>query len=248
VDDPDPFGQVYYYMVVAKTTGGELISGPTQIARLPRAGRIVQILQGDAADTTLSSFQPDTNQDVLAGNPWLSVGNNSGTFGDTRAVVAFPDLASKVPAGARVLEAEFGIWSVTTIGSGATYNIHALTRGFTETSATWNAASSGTSWTAPGGDFDPTVADIVVGNTNDPAWRWFYIDQIAQGWVDSPASNHGLLVKLANETSPAERTLFLSSEAAEPKLRPKLTIVYTEPTPVQTYHAPDTPATRLIPG
>jgi hypothetical protein len=248
VDDPDPFGQVYHYMVVAKTTGGELISGPTQIARLPRAGRIVQILQGDAADTTLSSFQPDTNQDVLAGNPWLSVGNNSGTFGDTRAVVAFPDLASKVPAGARVLEAEFGIWSVTTIGSGATYNIHALTRGFTETSATWNAASSGTSWTAPGGDFDPTVADIVVGNTNDPAWRWFYIDQIAQGWVDSPASNHGLLVKLANETSPAERTLFLSSEAAEPKLRPKLTIVYTEPTPVQTYHAPDTPATRLIPG
>jgi RHS repeat-associated protein len=248
VDDPDPFGQVYYYMVVAKTADGELVAGPTRIARLPRAGRVVQVLQGAAPDTTLTAGQPNSNQDVLADNPWLMAGNNSGTFGASRAVVSFPELASEVPAGARVLEAELGLWSVTTIGSGATYHMHALTRGFDETGATWNQAAAGTSWTSAGGDFDPVVGDLVVGNTNDPAWRWWYIDQIAQGWVDDSGSNHGVLVKLADEAGPDERTVFLSSEAAEPALRPKLTIVYTEPTTLQTYHAPDTPATRMIPG
>lgn len=248
VDDPDPFGQVYYYMVVAKTADGQLVAGPTRIVRLPRAGRVVQILQGDAADTTLTAGQPDANQDVLADNPWLMAGNNSATYGTSRAVVDFPDLAQRVPAGARVLEAEFGLWSTTTIGSGATYHVHELTRGFDETSATWNQAGSGVPWTSPGGDFDPTVGDHVIGNTNDPAWRHWYIDQIVQGWVDDPGSKHGLLVKLADEAGPAERTLFLSSEAAEPKLRPKLAVVYTQPTPAQTYFAPDTPATRMIPG
>jgi RHS repeat-associated protein len=248
VDDPDPFGQVFYYMVAAKTAGGELVAGPTRIVRLPRAGRVVQVLQGDAPDTTLTAGQPGTNQDVLADNPWLMAGNNSATFGTSRAVVAFPDVEDKIPAGARVLDAEFGVWSVTTIGSGATNNVHALTRGFSETGATWNQAQPGVPWTSPGGDFDPTVGDVVIGNSNDPAWRFWYIDPIVQGWVDDPQSNAGLLLKLADETSPAERTLYLSSEAAEPKLRPKLTVVYTEPTPAQTYHAPETPATRMLPG
>lgn len=71
VDDPDPFGQVYYYQVAAKTADGELIESPTQIARLPRAGRTVQVLRGAGADTTLTEGQPDSNQDQLADNPWL---------------------------------------------------------------------------------------------------------------------------------------------------------------------------------
>ncbi len=248
VDSPDPFGQVYYYMVAVKTTDGSVIAAPTQIARLPRAGRIVAILQGDALDTTLSSTEATTGHDVLAGNPWLSVGNNSGTFGRTRTVVKFPNLSS-IPAGARVLDAEFGLWSVTTIpAAGATYNAHALTRTFDEATASWNRASTATAWTTPGGDYNPAVADLVTGNSNDPAWRLWYINAIVQGWVNSPSTNHGLLVKLANETTPAERTLFLSSEAPEPQLRPKLVVVYTEPTPVQTYFAPTTAAIPDDPG
>ncbi|HEX5996124.1 MAG TPA: DNRLRE domain-containing protein [Jiangellales bacterium] len=246
VDDPDPFGQVYYYMVAVKTSDGSLIPAPTQIVRLPRAGRIVQLFQGDQPDTTLSSNEPNAGHDVLAANPWVMVGNNSGTYGTTRVVVGFPNL--DLPPGARILDAEFGLWSVTTIGSGATYNVHALTRSFDETAGSWAKADAATAWTTAGGDYDPTVADIVVGNTNDPAWRFWYVPGIVQGWVDDPADNHGLLVKLANETTPAERTIFLSGEAPEPQLRPKMVVVYTEPTPVSTYHAPDTPATRMIPG
>src|SRR5262249_14489255 len=132
VDSTDPFGQVYYYMIAVKTTGGALIPAPTEIVRLPRAGRIGQILQGSALDTTLSSTEATTGHDVLTGKPWLSVGNNSGTFGKTRAVVKFPDVTA-IPSGARILDAEFGLWSVTTQpAAGATYEVHALNRSFDE--------------------------------------------------------------------------------------------------------------------
>jgi hypothetical protein len=87
----------------------------------------------------------------------------------------------------------------------------------------------------------------VSGITNDPARREWTATGIVQGWVNTPASNHGLEVKLANETSPAERTLFLSSEAAEPRLRPKLVVTYIEKSTDSTYYAPYTPA-RMIPG
>lgn len=247
VDDPDPFGQVYYYMIVARTTSGELIPSPTQIVRLPRAGRTVEVLRGDAADTTLASGQPDTNHDALAGNPWLMAGNNSETFGTSRAVLDFGDLTDRVPAGARVLEARFGLWSATTVGSGASYEAHPLTTGFDEQQATWQQAVDGVPWGSPGGDFGPAV-DTVPEITNDPSWHRWDVDQVVQGWVDDPASNHGMLVKLADESGPAERTLFLSSEAAEPQLRPGIVVTYTAETPELTYHAPTTPASRMIPG
>ncbi len=50
-----------------------------------------------------------------------------------------------------------------------------------------------------------------------------------------------MLLKAANETTPAEHTLFLSSEASEFQLRPQLRITYIEPTAASTYYAPATP-------
>lgn len=67
-DDPDPFGKAYYYMVVVKTKDGSLVPSPTQLVRLPKAGHVVQIFQGSAADTTIASGQPDTNHDTVAGS------------------------------------------------------------------------------------------------------------------------------------------------------------------------------------
>ena len=246
VDSTDPFGQVYYYMVAVKTKSGQVIPAPTQIVRLPKAGRIVQIFQGDALDTTLTAGLPNSNQDVLQGMPWVYVGIGSATYGTARTVVKFPDL-SALPNGAKVLDAEFGLWSTTTIGSGATYEVHKLNQDFDEKTATWNKANATTNWT-PGGSYDPAVADIVTNNSNDPAWRNFYIPGIVQGWVNNRASNFGLLVKSANETTPVERSLLLSSEGAEPQLRPKLAVTYTQPIAALAYYAPTTPAIRMIPG
>ncbi|MBP2328480.1 RHS repeat-associated protein [Kibdelosporangium banguiense] len=249
-DDPQPFGNAFYYVVAVKTRDGSLIPSQTQLVRLPKAGRVVKIVQGDATDTTLTAKQPDAGHDALTGEPWLMAGNSSGTFGTSRPVVRFGNLAG-VPVGARVVDAEISMWGFTSISDSAVgkavYELHGLSKTFDETTGTWNRASGSTAWTTPGGDFDPAVSSTVTGVTNDPKWQIWKARDLAQRWVNDPTTNRGALVKLAGETSPAERTLFLSSEAAEPELRPRLVVVYTEQTAESTYYAPTTP-NRMIPG
>ncbi|MFI0409215.1 DNRLRE domain-containing protein [Actinomadura sp. 3N508] len=241
-DSTDPFGNSYYYMVAVKTRDGKVTPGPTQLARLPKAGRAYRIYQSGVTDTTLTASRPDENQDVLAGEPWLMAGNNSGTYGRARAVLKFPDL-SDIPSTARVLDAQLRLWSAgVDPGGAATYELRGLTRGFNETSATWNRADAATAWTTAGGDMDATVSGTGGNWSNDPQQRVLNATSLAQRWVADPASNKGAIVKLANETTPAERAIFVSSEGREPQLRPQLVVTYLETTPENTYYVPATPA------
>jgi RHS repeat-associated protein len=245
-DSADPYGNLYYYMVAVKTKDGQVIPGPTQIARLPKAGRTIKVYQA-TGDTTLSSTQSTTNEDKLAGQAWLSVGNNSSTYGITHSVIKFPAMTD-IPTSAQVVDGRVALWSAGMTGNAqATYEAHGLTRDFDETTATWAKASSTTSWTTAGGDYNATVAGSFSPITNDPARRTFPITSLAQGWVTAPASNHGVLFRLANETTPGEHTTFLSSEADEPDLRPQLFVTYLDKTTDSTYYAPYTPS-RMIPG
>ena len=243
-DDPDPFGNAYYYMIVVKTRDGQLIPAPTELVRLPKAGRVLQILQGNALDTTLSSTQATTGHDTLqnVGNamPWLEVGNDSGTLGIAHAVIKFPSMAP-VPANARVQEALLTLWSTQANNAVAAYQAHALTKDFDEATATWQRASTATAWSTFGGDFTVAATDPTVDQLVTPARHNWDLTQMTQGWVANSSTNHGVLLKVANETTPAEHTLFLSSEAPEFQLRPQLRITYTEPTPTATYFAPRPP-------
>ncbi|MFD7442329.1 DNRLRE domain-containing protein [Streptomyces sp. NPDC059909] len=253
-DSADSFGNVFYYMVAVKTKDGQVVPAPTQLVKLPKAGRTTLVLQSGQTDTTLSSAQPTTGHDTISdtgvNRNWLSVGNNSATYGKTRALLKFPGV-SAVPAGSRVLEAQLDMWGfiTTTASAGAIYEAHGLTRDFDETAASWNNATSTTPWTTSGGDMDATVADTVGTVTNDPARQSWYLTSLAQNWVDTPASNKGVAIRLKDESTagPQERTIFLSSEAEEPQLRPQLVVTYIAKTTDSTYYAPYTPA-RMIPG
>jgi len=248
---PDPFGAAYYYMIVAKTRDGQLVPSTTELVRLPKAGRVVKLYQNLTADThpdtTLSSLQPTTNVNSPNGQAWQLVGKQSGTFGTTRSVLDFGDLTD-IPDQARILDAEVQLWATTTVGSGATFDAHPLGRTFTEGQATWQRASAAAAWTTPGGDFGPAF-DAVPTITNDPSWRIWDATGTVQGWIANRSSNNGVLVKLRDEAAgPTQRVIFLSGEAVEPQLRPKLVVTYTAPTPELTYFAPDTPSARMIPG
>jgi RHS repeat-associated protein len=243
-DDPDPFGNAYYYQVAVKLTDGTILQGNTELARLPKAGRVKKIIRGSAVDTTLSSAHPTTNYDVFDGEPWLGAGDNGGSYGRTRTLVKFPDLGGHIPAGATVLDADLKLWKPLTFGSGARFNLHALTRGFDETTATWNRASSGTAWSTPGGDYSSTVVDYVPSMTTDSKFHVWWIDELVQQWVDTPSSNHGALIKIADESAKNQLSVFLSNEvASEPQLRPQLHVTYLLPTAESTYYAPATPKT-----
>jgi RHS repeat-associated protein len=250
----DPYGNAYYYMVVVKTASGALIPAPTQLVRLPKAGLTTVMLRGVAA-TTLSSTEPSTVLNTLTDSglqqPWLEVGDNSATYGKARAVFDAGALPSSIPTNATVTDAHLKLWQMETdtSTSGAVYELHALTRSFTKTQATWNNANSTTTWTTAGGDYNATAAGTVSGLTNDPNRQNLDATAIVQGWVTTPSSNHGLEVKLAKETStdPQEHTLFAGPGTAEPALAPALVVTYLDPTSANTYYAPTTP-TKMAPG
>ncbi|MFE5909133.1 DNRLRE domain-containing protein [Streptomyces wedmorensis] len=247
-DDPDPFGRAYYYMVAVKTKDGQVVAAPTQLVRLPKAGRTTKVLTA-TQDTTLSSARPTSTHDTIDdGGPknWLSVGNNSTTYEDTRALLKFPALG--IPATARVLDAKVRLWSTQTAqdAAGASYELRPLTRDFDEAAATWSKADASTAWTAPGGDLGASVADVGA-MTNDPARHDWTITSLAQSWVTTPTSQKGVAIRMADEVARQERTLFLSSEGAEPRLHPRIVVTYIDSTTESTYYAPQTPA-RMTPN
>ncbi|MET9163306.1 DNRLRE domain-containing protein [Streptomyces cellulosae] len=248
-------GKSYYYQIAVKTKSGELLGSPTRIVGIPKAGRTMKIIQGSqggVTDTTLSSAQPSTNQDTIqswgVGQKWLSVGNNSGTYGTTRAVLKFP--TTGIPSTATVINNRMFLWGAeTTTGTdGALYELHALTRDFNETQATWNNATSTTAWSSAGGDMSPAVSST-VDRVADVGRREWDATSLMQSWIDDPTGNNGVAVKLKDESTagPQERTLFLSAEAADPQLRPYMQVIYVDSTTEDTYYAPQTPS-RMTPN
>ncbi|MGW1086976.1 DNRLRE domain-containing protein [Streptomyces sp. NPDC002596] len=248
-------GKSYYYQLAVKTKDGQLLGSPTRVVGIPKAGRTMKIIQGSqggVTDTTLSSQQPTTNQDAIqsfgVGQKWLSVGNNSTTYGKTRAVLKFP--TTGIPTTATVLENKMYMWGAeTTTGTdGAIYELHGLTKGFDETTATWNNLNATTAWTTAGGDMSATVSDTVA-SVSEVGRHWWDATGLMQSWVKTPTGNHGVAVKLKDETTtgPQERTLFLNGEAAEPQLRPYMQVIYVDAATEDTYYAPQTPA-RMTPN
>ncbi len=250
----EEIGRSYYYQIAVKTQNGQLIGSPTRIVGVPKAGRTMRLIQGTSGvtDTTLASGQPTTNEDTIAsfgvGQKWLEVGNNSTTYGKARAAMKFT--TSSIPTTATVLESRLFMWGAetTTDTNGAIYELHGLNRDFTETQATWNNATTSTPWTAAGGDFSGTVSDTIA-QVSEVGRHWWDATSLTQGWIKTPTSNKGALVKLKDEsaTGPQERSLFLSSEAPDPQLGPLLRVIYVDSTTEDTYYAPQTPA-RMTPN
>ncbi|GGM19757.1 DNRLRE domain-containing protein [Micromonospora yangpuensis] len=241
------FGAPFYYMIVVRTRDGQLIPSPTEQVQLPKAGHIVRVLQGNSTDTTLTSKEPTTGHDVLDGGGLIQVGNNGVKFGTSRAVVKWPSMTG-LPTGTRVLSAKVGLWGAYSEGDGgAKFQMHALTRDFNETTASWNSAATGTNWTTPGGDYTATPTATVNSIGVDPRWQNWAATNLVQGWIDNPTSNKGVLFRLTNESTPTQRVLFNSGEVPDIRQRPRLEVVYTAPATENTYHAPTVPS-RMIPG
>ncbi|WP_127508968.1 DNRLRE domain-containing protein [Actinoplanes solisilvae] len=232
----------FYYMVAVKTTDGKIIAGPTAPAMLPRAGQITKIFRTGVTDTTLSAGQPAANVNSYAGDPYVSPGNNSSVYGDTRALVRVP--VAGVPATAQLVDARLRMWNVGLYpGTDTDENIdaHPLTRAFDQAKATWNTSDGTTVWTTPGGDYAATALAADNTSTNDPKWLTWDVTAAAKGWITNPATNHGLLLRQRDEVNQTARAMLLSAEAAEPLLRPTLEVTYLEKTPESTYYVPELP-------
>jgi RHS repeat-associated protein len=243
-DNTDPMSrQFYYYMIAVKTKDGQVIAGPTQSAMLPKAGQITRIYRTGVTDTTLAAARPTTNVDVYDGDPYVSPGNNSSYYGDTRGLVKFPTLTG-IPTNAKIVDADLRMYNNYLYPGTDTdeyVDVYKLKRAFTETAATWNTSDGVTAWTTPGGDYDTTWKASFNGFTNDPEWETWDVTGAVDGWVKNAATNYGLLLRQRDEVNQTARAMLLSSEGAEPLLRPTLEVTYLEQTAESTYYAAATP-------
>src|SRR5262249_17374554 len=62
----------------------------------------------------------------------------------------------------------------------------------------------------------------VSGLTNDPNRQEFTVTSAVQSWLTTPSSQHGLMIKIQDESStgPQDQELWMSPRAAEPALPP----------------------------
>ncbi|MER7501442.1 DNRLRE domain-containing protein [Nonomuraea pusilla] len=235
VADPSYIHEASYWVEAVLADGR---TSPSQEMRviLPRPGEITTVLYG-GADTTLASGEPSTGHDQVGGQKRLQVGNTATALANTRAVVAFDDFAARVPADADISQATLSLWGAGATGTGASFTAHKLTKTFDE-SATWTSP-----WASAGGDFDATALATVTGVTATPGWRQWTVTDAAKAWLADPAANKGLLVKVGNEAGTAKQSVsFLSGEADEPVLRPRLRVTYKEKAAgSSTFYVPGTP-------
>lgn len=144
------------------------------------------------------------------------------------------DLAGKLPAGARVLDASLTL--NVTIPSNDVFWVWPLAREWTEDGATWNATGTGVNWTTAGAastsgstkDYEPTrlawLASKSPTGANTFVSEWAFKYQV-QSWIDSPATNFGVRLASVNDGLNKEAKVS-SSEATTSSQRPALTIVY----------------------
>ncbi|MEU6989788.1 DNRLRE domain-containing protein [Streptomyces sp. NPDC046465] len=218
----------YSYRVLAETRDGRLLASPVRRVGVPKAGHTVRILRGKSSDTTLSSAEPGANLD----GKWLSVGAGDRAYGTTRAALKFP--VRGIPKKATVLQADLNLRTAAK-GDSRLVELSPLKRGFTEKSASWRRSGAGTPWRSGGGDAAAAVSDT-TGRNGTYAWD---VTSLTRTWLKHPSANNGVLLSAAKGTGTVR---FASSEAADETRRPRLRVITAEPTPWDTYYAPDTPA------
>lgn len=205
------------------------------------AAQTVQVTIPCAQDATL--YQDALGQTANDGGPSVFIGKNG--FGEIRRALLKFDVAAFVPADAHVLSAQVRMNVVRSVQliDHDTF-LHRVITPWTEgTTIATGAGGDGTqartgdttwvhneyptsSWTTPGGDFDPAVsATAPISFTGTfaigPALR---MNADVQAWARGGA-NHGWLLRTGEQTVQDARRLD-SRQTANAALRPVLVVTY----------------------
>ena len=211
------------------------------------AGGIVNITP--EKDGTLYEFSTGALANGAGEHLFSGETGQSSAVNDRRAVMEF-DVASAIPSGATITSARLRL-NITRASSSGPFDFslfEMLTEWGEGTSdapgnegsgtaatpgdATWiHAVSPGTLWATAGGDFDPAPSATTVLN-EEGQWNFFSTPELVsdvQGWLDTPASNHGWMLKGPEpENGIATVKRLGSRENADTFLRPTLIVSFTE--------------------
>jgi RHS repeat-associated protein len=222
-------GRTYTYRL--KVNGA--LSGSWTVT-LPADGNARKSLQLDG-----SSGQATDVRESSCANRGADGALRVGTAGNrVRGLIAF-DLAD-IPSNATVSKATMSLYAAAPATVGLSVEARRATAGWSEgtgrgtctgNGATWTQRREGGDWLAAGGDSDSTVvASVARAAGAAPGWDAFDVTSAVRTWASGQAANTGLLLRASDETvADGKLVAYVSDEGADPLLRPKLTVDYTEP-------------------
>jgi|GEM_PF-399915 len=169
------------------------------------------------ADTYIHNGLRTTN---FGTSTFLYVGGND----VSRSLIQF-DLSSIVQ-NYPVDKAELSVYVDAFSGGGSVADLQAfeVTTAWDETTATWKVP-----WTTDGGDFVATpMGTVSIVKTDVGTWKKIDITPLVQKWVADPAGNHGVMLRLLNQTSFTVYRL-TSRQYWYPQFGPMLEVSYRKP-------------------
>ena len=195
--------------------------------------------------TDVPAWQPGSNMVLQPGpegtdtyiyewKPGWNYGASSEIFVENRYAYSIAngllkfDLAT-VPYGARVTSAVLELYQTNNSLSGGPVGIRRVTSAWVEGakngangSPNWTERDTGILWANVGGDYDAAsfASTTVPAGTGWSAWEFA---DLVNGWVSGAFNNDGLVLVAETFGTAAH---FASSDAADPTLRPKLTLTY----------------------
>ncbi len=184
-----------------------------------------QLAFHSSADTTIRQDEPSSNfgsESVCFGD-----GDDPPGSGADSSVLMRWDLSS-IPSDSRVDAASIVLYVVDE--SDEVYPLYAVTRNWSEQSATWRNYRNDASWQQNGATGSNDRGSSSIGVLNRPSVGYVRIELNAAGvaqvqqWIDQSATNHGVV--LAN-SSAINGVDFLCSESDNAGRRPVLELVVT---------------------
>ena len=144
-----------------------------------------------------------------------------------RALLRF-DTENLVPSGATIQSATLTLTLNWGEADTRTIGAYRLASAWDESAGTWyRRKTTGEQWTTAGGDLGARYAEAAVGSVGGTRVT-FDLTRLVQETVNGTHSSRYTRVALVDtgSSSPASYKEFYSSEAADPSVRPQLTVVY----------------------
>lgn len=180
-------------------------------------------------NVTLDTYLNDTTPAVNYENDLTLV---AGVLGGVNRTLIQGDI-SNIPANQQIVSATLNVYfdPYRDWGFGQTASLYRVLTGWSESEATWNESSSGTSWSTPGlasgVDYAAAVSGSkVITEVYSNAFVSFDMTADVQDFYTGTSINNGWIMLNSNEGNQTEMLRWRSSEMTEATQRPYMVIEY----------------------